>query len=128
MIWQNHPARKYILQTITTIIIIIITGVASAIFMQSLYFGIFAALILFLGLGSYFLPTWYSVNQNGVVKKIAGQKWAKSWSFFRRIAVFDDGVLLSPLERASVLDKFRGWFLPTSDEKTIDYIRMKMKK
>lgn len=104
-----------------------VSAMVSAIFMEHLFFGVLAFIVLTVGLGSYFLPTTYGVNSKGVVREIIGNKWAKPWTYFRRVVFFDDGVLLSPLPNASRLDKFRGWFLPTKDEEIRMFIREKMK-
>lgn len=94
--------------------------------MDHIFFGILALIVLFLGLGSYFFPTKYGVNKTGVIREIVGQKWAKPWSYFRRIEMFKDGILLSPLPRPSALDKFRGWFLPIKDDEVKTYIKEMM--
>ncbi|MFP4459210.1 MAG: hypothetical protein ACLFSQ_06465 [Candidatus Zixiibacteriota bacterium] len=125
-IWTYHPAAENLLRTTLAIIVIIVSALVSAYYMEHVFFGFLALFVLFIGLGSYFFPTKYGVNEKGVVKEIVGQKWGKPWKYFRRKAFFDDGVLLSPLAKDSVLDKFRGWFLPTKNKEVRDFIREMM--
>jgi len=125
-IWKIHPARENSLKTGMTVFTIIIIGIVSAIFMENIFFGFLALVVMFLGLGSFFFQTEFGVNEKGVVKRIAGKKWGKPWSFFKKIRVFKDGVLLSPIEKDSVLDKYQGWFLPTKDKDIINFIKSMM--
>ena len=121
-----HPAKENIGRTIGIAIVIVLAGVFSAFYMGHSLFAVFAIVVLFLGLGQYFLPTTYGTDENGVIKKIAGQKWGKPWSYFLRHLVFEDGIFLSPMPKPSRLDKFRGWFLPVTDKKIRDFIILKM--
>ena len=125
-IWKIHPARESWARTTAVSALIVLVGVLSAMFMEHAFYFFFAVTVLFLGLGSYFLPTTWGVNEDGVVKKIAGQKWGKPWSFFRRFKVTESGIFLSPMAKAGVLDRFQGWFLPVKDEKIRGFIITKM--
>lgn len=121
-VWDIHPAREHPHRAAAILVIIIAAGIGSSWYMEQLYFGIFAVVVLFLGMGSFFFPSRYRVNPRGVVRKIAGMKWQKEWSYFARFNVLPDGLFLSPQPKPSALDNFRGWFLPTTDEKTKKFV------
>ncbi len=121
-IWRVHPARENIFKTVAVSFFILLIGVLSALFMEHFFYFFFAVGVLFLGLGSFFLPTTFGVDEKGVIKKIAGQKWGKTWGFFKRYKVHEDGIFLSPIPHKSVLDRFQGWFLPTDDKSIKDFV------
>jgi len=60
---------------------------------------------------SYFLPTWYELDADGVAVRFLGRTRWVAWTEVRRTQVHGEGVQLSPFERPSRLESFRGTFL-----------------
>jgi hypothetical protein len=105
--WPLHdePPRK-------TALLLALMGLTIAISaMVALFLGLLAALLLFLLLGPYFLPTRYEISAQGVVKRFPLFSRSRSWDVYKRYAVLKDGVFLGTCERPSRLDSFRGDFV-----------------
>jgi hypothetical protein len=74
-------------------------------------YALLAAAMLAVSLARYFLPTWYELGEAGVAVRFLGRVRAVPWSQVQRVATHREGVFLSPFERPSRLDPFRGTFL-----------------
>jgi len=120
--WTAHPAADNPKKSIITIIILISAGIASAWYMNSLWWGIFAVGILFLGLSRYFLPTEYSIDMAGIRERFLGHERVSSWRNFGRAKRAGKFILLSPYEKPSILDRFRGWNIYVPNKKIADLI------
>jgi len=67
--------------------------------------------VLFLSLRRFFLPTVYRLDEEGVTIITGGWESRRRWSEFKNAYFHKIGVHLSPFERPSWLDSFRGLFL-----------------
>ncbi len=70
-----------------------------------------AAILLFMLLGPYFLPTRYTLSRHGVATRFPLFSRTRPWASYKRYAVLRDGVFLGTFPRPSRLDSFRGDFL-----------------
>ena len=75
-------------------------------------YALLAAAFLVLSLARFFLPSRFVLDAAGVSRRSAGGRGQLAWSQVRRVVVGQAGVFLSPFERPSRLDSFRGLFLP----------------
>ncbi len=121
--WQTHRAAEEPIKGVAVIVIIIIAGILSAIFMDSIFWGFFAVILLFFGLLRFFLPTYYAVDNAGIRENFLGVKRMASWRNFKRAVVVKKDVLLSPYPKRSFLDRFRGWQVRTPDEKIAEFLK-----
>jgi|GEM_PF-478682 len=71
----------------------------------------FFALILFLSLRRFFLPTTYSLDDESVTMTTGGWQKKRKWSEFRNAYFYKVGIRLSPFEKPHFLDGFRSIFL-----------------
>ena len=122
LIWRSHPAAENRTKGIIAIIVITTAGIFSAIYMKSLFWGIFAVAVLFLGLARFFFPTDYAVDSTGVREKFLGTEKIASWRRFKRVLVHKNEIFLSPFPKKHILDRFRGFFIRAPDEKTAKFI------
>jgi len=74
-------------------------------------YGLLAAVLLGASLARYLLPTRFVLDAGGVTIRLLGHDRHVAWSQIKRISVQRAGVFLSPFERSSRLDSFRGTFL-----------------
>lgn len=74
-------------------------------------YGLLAAALLTVSLTRYFVPTDFELDEQGATVRILGQARRVPWEKVRRFSVHREGVHLSPFERPSRLDSFRGTFL-----------------
>jgi len=70
-----------------------------------------AVLFLFGSLARYFLPSEYRLTAEGVEVRFLGRLRRYPWGRFRNLYPHGVGLHLSPFERPSGLDPFRGLFL-----------------
>ena len=105
--WPLHdePPRK----TILLIAVIGLTVAFSA--MMAFFAGLLAAVLLFVLMGPYFLPTRFAVSERGVEKRFPLFNRSRSWDVYKRYAMLKDGVFLGTFAIPSRLDSFRGDFL-----------------
>ncbi len=125
--WCSHPAAEKKIKGVFALMTIILAGIVSAIFMQSIWWGFFAVFVLFLGLARFFLPTEYTIDDAGIWEYFAGTKKVSSWRYFRRAIVYDNDVFLSPFPKTHIMDRFRGWYIRTPDNEVAKYIANKVK-
>ena len=71
-----------------------------------LTFGLLTA-----SLSRYFLPTRYKLSATGACISRPGVRRQVPWAQVRRFSVHPDGIFLSPFDRPSRLDAFRGHFI-----------------
>jgi len=74
-------------------------------------FALLSAALLGVSLARYFLPTQFELDAQGATVRLLGQARRVPWTRVRRVQRGARGVFLSPFERASRLDSFRGTFL-----------------
>jgi hypothetical protein len=74
-------------------------------------YALLAAVVLGVSLGRYFLPTSYELDESGARVRFLFSARSTPWDRVRRFDVHREGVYLSPFERPSRLDSFRGTFL-----------------
>ena len=73
--------------------------------------ALLAAALLSVSLARWFLPTAYRLSDEGVEARFLGRAVRRPWSDFRNLYPHPMGLHLSPFERPSGLDPFRGLFL-----------------
>ena len=74
-------------------------------------YAVLAAVFMAISLSSYFLPSWYELDDDGAAVRFLGRTRRLGWREVRRVDVRRDGVHLSPFEAPSRLDPFRGLVL-----------------
>jgi hypothetical protein len=75
------------------------------------FYAFLALAILTASLGTYFLPTDYTLYDGGIETRFLGNVRRFRWAQYRSFYVDPNGVLLSPFARRSRLENFRGIFL-----------------
>jgi hypothetical protein len=88
-------------------------------------YGWISAVVLTAAMSRYLLPVRYHLTDREVVVVHAGMTRRAPWERFRRFSVHPDGVFLSPFDRPSRLDAFRGCFLRFRDnrEEVLELVR-----
>jgi hypothetical protein len=84
---------------------------AAAVAFEGAGYGVLAAVLLGGSLARYFVPTDVELDEQGATLRFLGQSRRVPWSEVRRVEIGRNGVHLSPFERPSRLDSFRGTFL-----------------
>lgn len=89
-------------------------------------YALLAAVLLAVSLGRYFVATVYTLDGRGITVRFLGQSRTVGWDRVKRVCEGPRGVFLSPFERPSRLDPFRGVFLRFSNgngEKVVNFVR-----
>jgi hypothetical protein len=100
-------------------------SILAGVWMRSPYWGIFAFLVLFLSLESYFFATTYRLGEDGVEVRKRFSKSLRGWDTFRTVYVDRRGVTLSPYGGRSIMEPFRALRLHFWDNRpaVVEYIR-----
>jgi hypothetical protein len=105
--WTSHPVARNRVKGAVVVLLIVGLAVLAGVWMGNPYWGIFAFLVLFLSLESYFFATTYRLGEDGVEVRKRFSKSFRGWDTFRTIYVDRRGVTLSPYGGRSLMEPFR---------------------
>ncbi|MCH8979782.1 MAG: hypothetical protein IH945_11155 [Armatimonadetes bacterium] len=105
----DTPRRRY-----TVLAIALMAGLAGLLLFNPLL-SLIAVAVVVLSAAELFFPVKYRLDENGARAKCGLSVTAVAWSDVKRILPMSDGIRLSPLEKPSRLDEFRGVYLRFSD-------------
>ncbi|MCH7946016.1 MAG: hypothetical protein IIC73_08410 [Armatimonadetes bacterium] len=103
------PRRRY-----TVLAIALMAGLAGLLLFNPLL-SLIAFAVVVLSAAELFFPVKYRLDAQGARAKCGLSVTAVAWSDVKRVLPMPDGVRLSPLEKPSRLDEFRGVYLRFSD-------------
>ncbi|HEX7400986.1 MAG TPA: hypothetical protein VF369_02295, partial [candidate division Zixibacteria bacterium] len=89
------------------------------------------SVVIMLGsLSSFFLPTRYELDDNKVRIRYLLSMRERKWEMFRSYYVDKNGVLLSPYDKPSRLENFRGLYIRFNHNKdqVVDFVKSKIVK
>jgi len=109
--WRSHPVVDDYPRSVLLVALVVLAGVGTGISFGGVGYAVLAAAVLVGSLGRYFAPTRYELDAEGVWVRFLGHVRRVSWGDIRRVSVHREGVFLSPFERPTRLDAFRGTFL-----------------
>jgi len=128
--WSTHPVKKKTLVSILVILFLFFIWILVYLTTQSLFFTVLSVIILLGSLSSFFLPTHYELDEKKIKIKYFLATREKNWSMFRSFYADKNGVLLSPFEKPSRLENFRGIYIRFNQNKdqVVDFVKSKMQK
>jgi uncharacterized membrane protein len=128
--WSSHPLKKNFWVTILVVI-----------FLFAIWLGVYLttgnplllalSVVIMLGsLSSFFLPTRYELDDDKVKIIYLISMRERRWDTFRSYYVDKNGVLLSPFERPSRLENFRGLYIRfnKNKEQVVDFVKSRIVK
>ena len=123
--WCVHPLRERPVTAGWVIGFLLVLHGAIYFFFHQIWYVILAAAVLLPSLASFFLPVRYALYASHITVTTQFHRVSRSWDEFQRCEVDSRGVFLSPFERPSRLDNFRGLYLRfgTQREAVLDYLR-----
>jgi len=116
--WEVLPAKENPKKLIFLIIFLIFISLIFGFGFGS-FFGIFAFLVLFFSNINFFIKTKYEITDEKIIIKKPFYEISKDWNWVKRIEIDKNGIFLSPFEKKSWLDPFRGIFLITKNPQEI---------
>jgi hypothetical protein len=127
--WISHPLKKNKRNTLLVILFLVLAPVIVFISTQSLFFLLLALLILLGSLSSFFLPTTYELYSDRIKVRFFLNTKEVEWKKYRSFYVDKNGVLLSPFEKPSRLENFRGIYLRfnKNKEEVVNFIKERIK-
>lgn len=109
--WTAHPAAERPAAAAGLGAILLGLGVAGWLWSGSPIFGAFAALLVAGFMLPFLLPTRYEAGDDGLSIHALGRARLVRWTSVKNLYVHATGVHLSPFEKPSPLDPFRGAFV-----------------
>ncbi len=122
--WQSRPIADDFPVSLLLVAACVGACAGAAVAFGGLLYAGLAAVVLGVSLARYFLATDYEMDEQGVTVRYFGQSRTVPWSKVRRVTVGPKGVYLSPFEKASRLDSFRGTLLRFAGnaEKVVEFV------
>ncbi|MGD8237000.1 MAG: hypothetical protein PVH68_00485 [Armatimonadota bacterium] len=115
--WRVLPcARDWRLTAATVALLLLVLCVVHLAFGHPGWVAL-SALVLVGALASFFLPTTYTLSDEGVAVRGLFGTTRREWGALRSHRADAQGVLLSPFSRPSRLDSFRGIYLRFQDNR-----------
>lgn len=126
--WSIHPVKRSAKISIFVILFLFVVWFLVYLTTFSPLLTILSVVILLGSLSPFFLPTYYELDNEKVKVKFFFNTKEKEWSMFRSFYVDKNGVLLSPFERPSRLENFRGLYVRFNQnkEEVVDFVRSKI--
>jgi hypothetical protein len=109
--WVTHPVRRSSLITVLVILFLFVVWMVVYLATSSLFLTGLSVLIMLGSLSSFFLPTRYELSQDKVRIRFFLTTRERQWNAFRSFYVDKNGVLLSPFDKPSRLENFRGVYV-----------------
>ncbi len=109
--WRSHPVVDDYPRSLGLIAVVTAVCVGVWVSFDGIGYALLAMAFLVGSLVRYFVPTHYELDAAGVSVRFLGHVRRVPWGQIRRFAVRREGVQMSPFERPSRLEAFRGTFV-----------------
>lgn len=126
--WSIHPVKRSTKISILVILFLLVVWFLVYLTTFSLLLTILSLVIMLGSLSPFFLPTYYELDNKKIKVKFFFNTKEKQWSMFRSFYVDKKGVLLSPFEKPSRLENFRGLYVRFNQnkEEVVDFVSSKI--
>ena len=127
--WIDHPLKKSWKNLLIVVLFLMVAPAVVFFSTKSLLF-LFLSIVFLLGsLSTFFLPTSYELSENCIKVKFFFNTRKMEWGKYRSFYVDKNGVLLSPFEKPSRLETFRGIYLRFNQNKdeVVNFIKQRIK-
>ena len=127
--WSTHPVKRSAKISILVILLLFVIWLLVYLTTFSPLLTVLSVVIMLGSLSPFFLPTYYELDEKKVRVKFFFNTKEKEWTTFRSFYVDKNGVLLSPFERPSRLENFRGLYVRfhQNKEEVVDFVKSKVK-
>jgi hypothetical protein len=127
--WTCHPVRHRPVAAVlvTAFLVLLVLGIQLA--FGDPFLTALGAAILAASLAPFYLPTRYRMSQDGVAIRTAFGAREKPWDLYRRWEADRHGVLISPFDHPSRLDRLHGLnlrFDPPDRDRVLVYLRNRL--
>jgi hypothetical protein len=108
LIWRVHPFRERYCAACSAVSVLLAMAWLAAELMQSLWWAVIAFLLLAASLKSFFLPSEFQIDDDGVTVRSLFKVSRLRWLEIRRFLHDKHGGFLSTRSKSSFFDSFRG--------------------
>ena len=128
--WSSHPVRKNVWVSILVVVFLFVIWYVVYLSTQNIILLALSVVIMLGSLSTFFLPTRYELDDDKVKIIYLLSTRERKWDTFRSYYVDKNGVLLSPFERPSRLENFRGLYIRFSQnkEQVVDFVKARIVK
>lgn len=128
--WSTHPVKKKASISILVVVFLLVIWLVVYLTTSSLFLTFLSVVIMLVSLSSFFLPTYYELDQDKIRIRYFFTRREREWSAFRSFYVDRNGVLLSPFQRPSRLENFRGIYVRFNRNKdqVVDFVKSKIRR
>lgn len=106
--WTAWPARERPLAAAVLVVAAVVLGMLVERGTDDRFLGVAAPAFVLASLSSFLFPTSYRLTKDAIEVRSLGVARARPWTEMRRMTVDRTGVFLSPFERRSWLEAYRG--------------------
>ena len=126
--WVVHPFVENRKRSVLLIAFLVLILALVYLSTKSIYIVLLSVFFFGVGLYKYFVPFHYQFDQRKIVVLSFLYRFEKKWESFRSFYADSNGVLLSPFERPSRLENFRGLYIQfgAHREEVINFINQKV--
>ncbi|MCK4385300.1 MAG: hypothetical protein KAW52_03465 [candidate division Zixibacteria bacterium] len=126
--WSTHPVKRNTKISILVILFLLVVWFLVYLTTFSPLLTILSVVIMLGSLSPFFLPTYYELGDEKIKVKFFLNTKEKEWSMFRSFYVDKNGVLLSPFEKPSRLENFRGLYMRFNRNKdqVVDFVKSRI--
>jgi hypothetical protein len=128
--WSSHPLKKNVWVSILVVLFLFAVWLAVYLTTWSIFLLALSVVIMLGSLSTFFLPTRFELDDDKVKIIYLLSTRERKWDTFRSYYVDKNGVLLSPFERPSRLENFRGLYIRFNQnkEQVVDFVKAKIVK
>lgn len=123
--WRVHPARHRLGAACGAAVAIFAFAWLATDLMGNLGWGLFSGMFLFVMLNRFFLPSEFTLDQNGVTARYPWRSLQFAWHDVRRFLHDNRGGYISDRRRSSMFDAFRGIHLVFAENRDAVVARIK---
>jgi len=106
--WTSWPMLRSPVRAVLAMAFIAVMAWFIQSLFETTYFTVVAVLLVWGQVAGFFLPTRFELGDDGVYVRGLVSRRKKPWGEFRSYYVDREGLLLSPFEERSRLERFRG--------------------
>ncbi len=106
--WHAHPARERLAPSLVVLAVISAMAVLCGVMMQSLWWGVFAAVLLLLALNRFFFASRFAIDEQGITARYPLRRMRLRWKDLRRYVHDGSGAYLSTRAKRSWMDGYHG--------------------
>ena len=122
--WRAWPARRRPGRGVLALLVVAGAVWGTWSWTEDAWLTMLAAAVPLAATSSFFVPTSYRLNRDGVEIARPWRSGRRSWDSFRAVRRGREMIVLSPFERPSWLDSFRGeaLFLEGGPKEVLEYV------